>query len=129
MKFKEPFNAFEKIPSQTLQSFHTVHRPSIPLASHKVIHLMQGFRTSAPKPAFHGPPTVDYLVLPPQINPSTIIKFRVPLLPDNYSPDRSPDSGNANYNCDVKFPKAEISIISSHPGDVLPTTISEVVSS
>lgn len=49
------------------------------------------------------------------------------MLPDNYTPDRSPESGHAVEGLDAAIPGPEISIIASHPEDVIPATISEVV--
>jgi len=91
---------------------------------------MQGFRTSAPKQAVHDTSTIDFFFFPeppapPPTNPFS--KLRVPLLPDNYSPDRSANSGHAVEALDEAVPRPEISIIASHPENVAPATISEVV--
>jgi len=74
--------------------------------------------------------TIDFFFFPeipadPPFNP--FAKLRVPLLPDNYNPDRSPNSPHAVETIDEALPRAEISIIASHPEDVMPATISEVV--
>ncbi|TVY38484.1 hypothetical protein LSUB1_G002317 [Lachnellula subtilissima] len=118
------------------RSFHTLpsgpRRPTTPPAPqiYKPIPLMQGFRSSAPKLTVLDPSAVDYLILPdppapPPSNPFS--RLRVPLLPDNYSPDRSAQSGNAVETLDEAVPRPEISIIASHPENVAPATISEVV--
>jgi hypothetical protein len=92
--------------------------------------MMQGFRSSAPKQAAHDSSTIDFFFFPevpepPPRNP--FAKLRVPLLPDNYTPDRSPDSGHSLEALDEAVPRPEISIVASHPEDVVPATISEVV--
>jgi hypothetical protein len=91
---------------------------------------MQGFQTSAPKQAVHDSSTIDFFFFPdvpepPPKNP--FAKLRVPLLPDNYTPNRSPDSGHSLEELDTAVPAPEISIVASHPEDVVPATISEVV--
>jgi len=117
-------------------AFHTMgsgpRRPT-PTPSpqvYRTIPLMQGFRTSAPKQAVHDTSTIDFFFFPeppapPPTNPFS--KLRVPLLPDNYSPDRSANSGHAVEALDEAVPRPEISIIASHPENVAPATISEVV--
>jgi hypothetical protein len=115
--------------------FHTMgggHRPisAQPTPVYKTIPLMQGFQTSAPKQAVHDSSTIDFFFFPdvpepPPKNP--FAKLRVPLLPDNYTPNRSPDSGHSLEELDTAVPAPEISIVASHPEDVVPATISEVV--
>lgn len=92
--------------------------------------MMQGFKSSAPKQAAHDSSTIDFFFFPdvpepPPRNP--FAKLRVPLLPDNYTPDRSADSGHSLEEPDAALSGPEISIVASHPEDVLPATISEVV--
>jgi hypothetical protein len=94
------------------------------------IPLMQGFRTSAPKPAAHDTSTIDFMFFPqieaaPPANPFQ--KLRVPLLPDNYHPDRSPNSGNELETLDGAVDRQEILIVASHPEDVMPAAMTEVV--
>lgn len=91
---------------------------------------MQGFRTSAPKQIAGDNSTIDFFFFPeipapPPANPFS--KLRVPLLPDNYSPDRSPGSLNALEIPDAPLPRSEISIVAAHPEQVLPAALSEVV--
>ncbi|KAL2073720.1 hypothetical protein VTL71DRAFT_11046 [Oculimacula yallundae] len=112
------------------QSFHTTsqHRPTAPVT--KTIPLMQGFRTSSPKSAPHDTSTMDFVFFPAfqpaePLNPFQ--KLRVPLLPDNYNPDRSPESGHALESLDQGVSKPEISIVASHPENVAPAAMSEVV--
>jgi len=112
-------------------SMSTGHRPTTASAPvYHTIPMMQGFQTSAPKQAVHDMSTIDFFFFPeipadPPVNP--FAKLRVPLLPDNYNPDRSPESGHAIETFDEALPRPEINIIASHPEDVLPATISEVV--
>ncbi len=91
---------------------------------------MQGFKTSAPKQASRDNSTIDFFFFPeipepPPANPFS--KLRVPLLPDNYNPDRSPGSFNALETPDAPLPRAEISIMAAHPERVMPASMSEVV--
>ena len=108
------------------------HRPLPvrPVPVYKTIPMMQGFTSSAPKQAAHDSSTIDFFFFPeipapPPRNP--FAKLRVPLLPDNYTPNRSPDSGHSLEELDAAVPRPEISIVASHPEDVIPATISEVV--
>ena len=91
---------------------------------------MQGFRTSAPKQAAHDSSTIDFFTFPeipeePPVNP--FAKLRVPLLPDNYTPDRSANSAHAAEVFDAPLAKPEIHIIASHPEQVAAVALSEVV--
>lgn len=92
--------------------------------------MMQGFRSSAPKQAARDSSTIDFFFFPeipapPPKNPFS--KLRVPLLPDNYTPDRSSNSAHSLEELDAAVPGPEIHIVASHPEDVMPATISEVV--
>jgi hypothetical protein len=91
---------------------------------------MQGFKTSAPKQTAHDSSTIDFFTFPeipeePPINP--FAKLRVPLLPDNYTPDRSANSAHAAEAFDAPIPKPEIHIIAAHPENVAAVAMSEVV--
>jgi hypothetical protein len=91
---------------------------------------MQGFTTSAPKQVRGDTSTIESFVLPdismgPPTNPFE--KLRVPLLPDNYHPNRSADSFHAAEELDAPMPRSEISIIAAHPDNVLAAAMSEVV--
>jgi hypothetical protein len=88
---------------------------------------MQGFRTTAPKPSAI-PTTMDFITLPPPpsappTNPFS--KLRVPLLPDNYTPDRSASSAHAVEAQDEAVAGAEIHVVAAHR-DVV-AALSEVV--
>lgn len=91
---------------------------------------MQGFRTSAPVSAAHDNSTIDFFTFPeipeePPVNPYA--RMRVPLLPDNYTPDRSANSAHAAEAFDAPVPKQEIHIVAAHPERVAPAALSEVV--
>jgi hypothetical protein len=91
---------------------------------------MQGFRTSAPKETAHDTSTIDFFFMPEVPEPAAenpFAKLRVPLLPDNYTPDRSANSAHAAEAIDEALPRSEISIVAAHPETVLPTIMSEVV--
>ena len=90
---------------------------------------MQGFQTSAPKQAAHDASTIDFFFFPEAPEPAQANPFanvRVPLLPDNYQPDRSPGSLHAMEELDEAVPGPEIHIVASHPENVSPASISEV---
>ncbi|TVY55257.1 hypothetical protein LSUE1_G010053 [Lachnellula suecica] len=110
------------------QGFHTRTRPvTTPV---RTIPMMQGFRSSAPVQAARDTSTIDFFTFPTPPAPEPLnpfSKLRVPLLPDNYSPDRSASSGHAVEALDEAVPRPEISIMASHPENVAPATISEVV--
>ncbi|CZS98504.1 hypothetical protein WAI453_005763 [Rhynchosporium graminicola] len=111
-------------------SFHTTsqHRPTA--TSTRTIPLMQGFKSSAPKQAVRDNSTMDFFFFPevPAAEPlNPFQRLRVPLLPDNYNPDRSPESGNALESLDQAVPRPEISIMAAHPENVAPAAMSEVV--
>ena len=116
-------------------SFHTLSRgphrplPSQTSSTYKTIPLMQGFQTSAPKQARHDTSTIDYAFLPalPEDSPENpFSKLRVPLLPDNYTPDRSEGSVNAMEKLDEAVPGSEISVLAGEPDNVA-AALSEVV--
>ena len=90
---------------------------------------MQGFRTSAPTQAAHDTSTIDFFTFPeippePPLNPYA--RMRVPLLPDNYTPDRSVNSAHAAESFDAPVAKPEIHIVAGHPERVAPVAMSEV---
>jgi len=117
-----------------IRSYSTLrdHRP-IPVGAapaYRTRPLMQGFQTSAPKQAAHDTSTIDFFFFPPVPEPpptNPFAKLRVPLLPDNYSPDRSAESAHAVETLDEAVPRPEISIIASHPENVAPAAMTEVV--
>ena len=94
---------------------------------------MQGFRsfrTSSPQPAAHDTSTIDYFFMPDfhasaQEQPEA--KIRVPLLPDNYNPDRSAGGAHPIESQEISIPRPEISVVAAHPEMVLPAMLSEVV--
>lgn len=104
--------------------------PQTPTATTSAtFRFMQGFQTSAPKAATHDVSGIDFFFFPempeaPAANPFS--KLRVPLLPDNYSPDRSAKSGNAVETLDEAVPRPEIIIVASHPDVALPAAMTEL---
>ncbi len=104
------------------------HRPTAPLAPRKM-PLMQGFRTSAPKPARYDTSHIDFAVFPDLAaqEPSSIdpyTRIRVPLLPDNTSP--APGTFRAPEAVDAPLPAAQISVVAANPDVVLPAALTEV---
>ncbi|KAG9244841.1 hypothetical protein BJ878DRAFT_420511 [Calycina marina] len=108
------------------RDYHTERRPQL-----KPLPLMQGFRsfrTSPPVAALADTSTIDYFIMPIFSEaPSAVEKMRVPLLPDNYKPNRSPGSAHAIERFDIAVPRPEISVVAAHPEMVLPAMLSEVV--
>ncbi|KAI9642948.1 hypothetical protein NHQ30_008682 [Ciborinia camelliae] len=96
------------------RTISTTHRPLPP--SIKTIPLMQGFRTSAPRPSPSSTTsTLDHLVLP-KLHSSTPNTFaiRVPILPDNYTTSQS-----IKESIDTAIPKQEIYVVSAQPEEVV----------
>lgn len=89
---------------------------------------MQGFRTSAPKPARALHPTIDTTRFPdlsaldPVSDPYANI--RVPLLPDNATP--GPGARRMPEAVDAPVLRAEISVVAARPEVVLPAALTEV---
>ncbi|KAK3942315.1 hypothetical protein QBC46DRAFT_78857 [Diplogelasinospora grovesii] len=114
-------------------SFASPHRPS-PTAptttlnfAPKKVPLMQGFRTSAPKPARSDRSTIDFAVLPnlwtESANYDPYAHIRVPLLPDNTSP---PAGARPLEQPDAPLPAPEILVVAANPEQVLPSALTEV---
>lgn len=53
--------------------------------------------------------------------------MRVPLLPDNYAPDRSIGTGQEAETLDGPIAGGEILVVAAHPEMVLPAAMTEVV--
>ncbi|KAG9237543.1 hypothetical protein BJ875DRAFT_141544 [Amylocarpus encephaloides] len=105
------------------------HRPqsSTTAPLYRIVPLMQGFRSSAPRPIRGDTSTIESFIFPetpeaPPVNPFE--RLRVPLLPDNYNPDRS---SFVEEEIDGAMPKNEISIVAASPETVTPVAMSEVV--
>jgi hypothetical protein len=90
---------------------------------------MQGFRTSAPKPARAEPPTMDAMRFPDlsalddAAAADPYAHIRVPLLPDNATPApwaRRPEA------VDAPLPRPVISVVAARPEVVLPAALTEV---
>ncbi|QSZ31667.1 hypothetical protein DSL72_001234 [Monilinia vaccinii-corymbosi] len=87
----------------------TTHRPLPP--SIKTMPLMQGFRTSAPRPSPSAAiSTLDHLVLPRFPPAPQAYTLRVPILPDNYSASQS-----IKESIDAALPRQEVHVVSAQP--------------
>jgi hypothetical protein len=74
---------------------------------------MQTFRSTAPKAAMGDSSTIDFFFFPDMPEPEPVnpfSKIRVPLLPDNYNPDRS---NHLVESLDEAVPRPEIAIVVS----------------
>ncbi|KAI6248421.1 hypothetical protein HI914_03443 [Erysiphe necator] len=112
--FRDHLPNIELKGSQATQGLHTVHRPTVS-SPYKIVPMMQVFRNSAPKNAFHGLSTIDSHLMPSlKSPPPPPAKLRVPLLPDNYKPDRSLKTGHSLEISDDAVLKPEISIVAHH---------------
>lgn len=72
---------------------------------------------------------LDFAFLPEfesEISQDPFARIRVPLLPDNYAPDRSANSPHAFETLDGAVLGSEISIVAAHPEQVT-AALSEVV--
>ncbi|KAK0727064.1 hypothetical protein B0T26DRAFT_616725, partial [Lasiosphaeria miniovina] len=104
------------------------HRPTPPSAARKM-PLMQGFRTSAPRPAAHADRTMDLLYLPnlqalANEETSRLAEFvHVPLLPDNTSP---PPGTRLPEALDAPLAAPQILVVAANPDTVLPAALTEV---
>lgn len=106
----------------------TSHRPVVPAPSpSRVIPLMQGFHTTQQARPLQTPPhhPIDLAVLPgpdllfaaaPSSSGEPII--RVPLLPDNFAPARSPTVGHAPEVPDAPLAAPEIVVMAADPATV-----------
>jgi hypothetical protein len=89
---------------------------------------MQGFHTTSSAPAPAAAPSIDYVFLPamPQPASESFSALRVPLLPDNYTPDRSVGSAHAPEVPDAPLSRSEISVIAARP-ETVASALTEVV--
>jgi len=103
------------------------HRPAVP--THRIAPLMQGFTTTAPRKTRTDASTIDFMFLPSMSESSSASTFniRVPLLPDNYTPDRSANSVHAREAVAEAIPSPEIHVIAAHPERVSVSTLTEIV--
>ena len=88
---------------------------------HRVIPLMQGFHTTqAPRYARADVSTIDFMVLPSREqlfggNQEPSPRVRVPLLPDNFAPDRANFAPEAT---DAPLQAPEIVVMAADPSSV-----------
>jgi len=103
------------------------HRPVVP--THRIAPFMQGFTTTVPRKTRTDASTIDFMFLPSLSEPASasIASIRVPLLPDNYSPDRSANSVHAHEAVAEAIPSPEIHVIAAHPERISVSTLTEVV--
>ncbi|RKF75575.1 hypothetical protein GcM1_233086 [Golovinomyces cichoracearum] len=116
--------AYKSIGSNDTHSLHILHWPRPSPESYRFMPLMQGFQTTSPKNSFHRLATIDSHSLPSlkYISPVSD-KVRVPLLPDNYSPN----PGIEPETLDDAPSKSEHFILAYHPEKVTPATRCEIV--
>ncbi|TQS37874.1 hypothetical protein Golomagni_01634 [Golovinomyces magnicellulatus] len=119
--------AYKRMGFNDTHNFHNVHRPRPSPKSYRIMPLMQGFQTTSPKKSFHQLSTIDSHSLPSlkYISPVSD-KVRVPLLPDNYAPNRSPNSGIELETLDDTPSKPEICILAYNPENVISATRCEI---
>ncbi|CAK7213283.1 hypothetical protein SBRCBS47491_001750 [Sporothrix bragantina] len=104
--------------------FTMTHRPTpSPVPSrNRVVPLMQtfNFRTSAPKDARLDVSTIDYAVMPSfAAEAATDFALRVPLLPDNFEPNRQNLDGHSPEVADGPLASPQIVVVAAHPEDVV----------
>ncbi|EPE08306.1 hypothetical protein F503_01089 [Ophiostoma piceae UAMH 11346] len=110
--------------------FTMTHRPTPqPVPSrNRVVPLMQtfNFNTSAPKSARLDTSTIDYFVIPSLGSAAdgrdAIAPVRVPLLPDNFHPERENIDGHAPEVGDGPVARPEIVIVAADPSTVSPAS-------
>ncbi|CAK7211392.1 hypothetical protein SCUCBS95973_001099 [Sporothrix curviconia] len=104
--------------------FTMTHRPTpSPVPSpNRVVPLMQtfNFRTSAPKAARLDVSTIDYAVMPSfAAEAVNDVALRVPLLPDNFEPNRQNLEGHAPEVADGPLAGPQIVVVAGHPENVV----------
>ncbi|KAH8893283.1 hypothetical protein GQ53DRAFT_763609 [Thozetella sp. PMI_491] len=98
------------------------HRP-VP-SRLRTVPLMQGFRTSAPKPAPQTASHIDHFVMPTFEDPAIDLYsgLRVPLMPDNARPAVM----RAVEQPDAPLARPEILVVAMNPDNVMPAALTEV---
>src|ERR1700761_6222592 len=94
----------------------------------------RGFRTIPPLAVRLDSSTIDFAFLPEnsqlvsadELDSDPYSRLRVPLLPDNFTPDRSQLDGHGPEESDAPLAAPEISIIAAHPEQVVPSALTEV---
>ncbi|EFX04397.1 hypothetical protein CMQ_1325 [Grosmannia clavigera kw1407] len=108
--------------------FTTTHRPtSAPVPSrNRIVPLMQTFtfRTTAPKAVRLDTSTIDNAVMPIIAEPvsSSLHSIRVPLLPDNFAPNREGLVGHAPEAVDGLLATPHVLVVAAHPELVTPAS-------
>lgn len=85
----------------------------------RIVPLMQtfNFRTTAPKAVRLDTSSIDFAVMPILAEPvsSSLPSIRVPLLPDNYAPNRKGLVGHAPEVADGPLAAPQILVVAAHP--------------
>ncbi|OBT71231.1 hypothetical protein VF21_09895 [Pseudogymnoascus sp. 05NY08] len=111
----------------TTRSSSTTTRPTPTSITPTLRPLMQGFHTTTSTPAPSASPSIDFVFFPAPVESSTHTSMlRVPLLPDNYTPDRSIGSAHAPEAEVMPLERSEISIIAARP-ETVASALTEVV--
>jgi len=90
------------------------------------------FQTSAPSRAQLDTSTIDFAAMPssaslyPEPSDDPFARLRVPLLPDNFMPDRTKMEGHAPEAQDAPLAAPEINVLAAHPESVVPSALTEV---
>lgn len=107
------------------------HRPTPQPAPsrNRIVPLMQtfNFRTTTPRDARLDVSTIDYAVMPSFTGEAdreaaaaaSRMALRVPLLPDNFSPDRQNLDGHAPEVADGPLAGPQIVVVAAHPGNIV----------
>ncbi|ELR06614.1 hypothetical protein GMDG_08087 [Pseudogymnoascus destructans 20631-21] len=111
----------------TTRSSSTTTRPT-PSITPTLRPLMQGFHTATSSPAPVAMSSIDFVFFPTHdaITTPHQSALRVPLLPDNYTPDRSIGSAHAPEAEVMPLQRSEISIIAARP-ETVASALTEVV--
>ncbi|KAL1902983.1 hypothetical protein Sste5346_000895 [Sporothrix stenoceras] len=111
--------------------FTMTHRPTPqPVPSrNRIVPLMQtfNFRTTTPRDARRDVSTIDYAVMPSFAgeadraagSAASRMALRVPLLPDNFSPDRQNLDGHAPEVADGPLAGPQIVVVAAHPENIV----------
>ena len=110
------------------QTPSVIYQPAIRLLSNASGSSLQEFQVTAPKSANLHTSSIDFFFLPCTTEYSRpISKLRVPLLPDNFTPTRSADTGHAFETSDNAFRLSELIVVASHPMNVSHASKCEVL--
>ncbi|KAF3760585.1 hypothetical protein M406DRAFT_358239 [Cryphonectria parasitica EP155] len=106
------------------RSMTTAHRPSPQPTPNpaRTIPLMQSFHSTPTATARSDISTIDFAFLPSLADSSpsadSFAQVRVPLLPDNFAPERPPAIFAPELQGDVPLPRSEIIVMAADPASV-----------